>query len=299
MAPRFTALFTAATLAVCIAAPSQDARSQGGPPQAQDRRPRIGLALSGGGARGGAHVGVLKVLEELRVPVDFIAGTSIGAVVGGLYASGMSPEQIQEWLLSSDWNAYIDDRPPRRDLSFRRKEYDRQYIPDLELGLKGGRLKGPEGLIAGHLFGMELNRLTLPVAEVTDFGLLPIPFRAVATDIVTGDKVVLSHGRLSDAIRASMTIPAVITPVELDGRLLVDGGLTDNLPVDVARAMGADVVIAVDIGTPLSDREHLGSLFDISRQVVNILPESNARASRKMADLLVEPELAGIAVADY
>lgn len=293
---RFPIARAAAALLLTAGTAVFSQESQGPSPPA---RPKIGLALSGGGARGGAHVGVLKVLEELHVPVDYIAGTSIGAVIGGLYASGMTTEQIQQWLLSSDWNAYIDDRPPRRDLSFRRKEYDREYIPDLELGLKGGRLKGPEGLIAGHVFGMELNRLTLPVSGIQDFDHLPIPFRAVATDIVTGEKVVLSRGRLSDAIRASMTIPAVIEPMELDGRLLVDGGLTDNLPVDVVRAMGADVVIAVDIGTPLSDRDHLKSLFDISRQVINLLTDSNVRRSRTMADLVVEPDLAGISVPDY
>jgi NTE family protein len=301
MASRLVAALAAFVISCFTFQALSQERPPGGDPSApqEGRRPKIGLALSGGGARGAAHVGVLKVLDEMRVPVDCIAGTSIGAVVGGLYASGLSTEQIQQWLLSSDWNAYIEDRPPRRGLSFRRKEDDRYYIPDLELGLKGGKIRGPEGLIAGHLFGTELDRLTLPVAQVEDFDRLPIPFRAVATDIVTGEKVVLSRGRLSEAIRASMTIPAVIIPVELDGHLLVDGGLTDNLPVDVVRAMGADVVIAVDVGTPLSDREHLRSLFDVSRQVVNMLTESNVRQSRNLADLLVSPDLSGISVPDY
>src|SRR5213594_3285563 len=178
-----------------------------GSPGVRPHRPRIGLALSGGGARGFAHVGVLEVLEELRVPVDFIAGTSMGAIVGGLYASGLSPERIRTVILGLDWSDLFNDRPPRRDLWFRRKEDDTSDLIKLEMGLKDGRLLLPRGLVAGQKVGYALETLTLHVASVREFDRLPIPFRAVATDLGTGEMVVLDHGNLADAMRASMSVP--------------------------------------------------------------------------------------------
>ncbi|HEY1412350.1 MAG TPA: patatin-like phospholipase family protein, partial [Rhodopila sp.] len=213
-------------------------------------RPRICLVLSGGGARGMAHIGVLKVLEELKIPIDCIAGTSMGAIVGGLYASGMTAHEIDSTMRSLDWQEAFRDAPPRRDLAFRRKQDDRNFLVRLPLGLKHGQILLPKGFIQGQKLQETLRQLTLPFSNSTDFGLLPTPFRAVATDLETGNAVLLEKGDLAIAMRASMSAPGVFAPVELNGRLLVDGGLAENLPVNVARAMHADVLIVSDVSFP-------------------------------------------------
>ena len=197
-------------------------------------RPRIGLVLSGGSAHGFAHVGVLAVLEEMRVPVDVVAGTSMGSVVGGLYASGMSPAEMERLLLTTDWEDLLDDRPSRDRLSFRRKQDDVLNYVDLEMGLTRKGIASPPGLIAGQKLGFLLKTLTLGTFGLESFDDLPIPFRCVATDIGTGEKVVLSDGSLAEALRASMSIPGVFSPVPRGARLLVDGGLVENLPVPEA-----------------------------------------------------------------
>ena len=262
-------------------------------------RPKIGLALSGGGARGAAHIGVLRVLEELHVPVDYIAGTSMGAIVGGLYATGMSPDDIQNAIEGMDWDLILTGRPPRRDLSFRRKEDEFHYPGDLEMGLKGWGVAVPMGFISGQNFEIALSKLTRGVARVSDFDQLPIPFHCTATDIVTGESIVLSKGDLARAIRASMSLPGIFPPVDLDGRLLVDGGLKNNLPVDVVKAMGADIVIAVNIGTPPATREELNSYFAVTGQMFSILQEGSILQRAKMADLLIQPDLQGISMTAY
>src|ERR1700727_1062605 len=214
-------------------------------------RPRICLVLSGGGARGMAHIGVLKVLEELKVPIDCIAGTSMGAVVGGLYASGMTAAQIDATMRSVDWQEAFRDAPPRRDLAFRRKQDDQNFLVRLPLGLKHGKILLPKGFIQGQKLQETLRQLTLPFSNSTDFDLLPTPFRAVATDLETGNAVLLEKGDLAIAIRASMSAPGVFAPVDLHGRPLVDGGLADNLPITVARELGADVLVVSDVSFPL------------------------------------------------
>jgi len=253
-------------------------------------RPKIGLALAGGGAKGGAHVGVLKMLEELNVPVDYIAGTSMGSIIGGLYASGVTSEELEILLTTIDWENLMRDNPPRRDLAFRRKEDDARYLLNLEFGLRDGRLVWPTGLIDGQKLFFMLQSLTLQVADVDDFDELPLPFRAVATDVNTGEGVVLDHGNVATAMRASMAIPSVFSAVELDGRLLVDGGLSNNVPVDVVRAMGADIVIAVDLGAPLSSRE-VGSFLDIYRQTMRMLTRRNMEPQLEDADLVLVPKV--------
>ena len=215
-------------------------------------RPRVGLVLGGGGARGLAHVGVLKVLEELRVPVDCIAGTSMGSIIGGLYASGMRPQAMDKTLQAIDWPQMFKDGPGRADLPFRTKEEQRVLLTDKGVGLKDWRVQLPLGMLQGQNLLLLLEELTLPAAEVRDFDQLPIPFRAVATDLGTGEAVVLGHGELAKAMRASMSIPSALVPVELEGKLLADGGMADNVPVDVARNLcRPDVIIAVDVGAPL------------------------------------------------
>jgi NTE family protein len=265
-------------------------------------RPRIGLVLSGGGARGAAHVGVLKVLEEMHVPVDAIAGTSMGAVVGGLYASGLSAAQIEKLMTSINWQEAFRDRPPREDLTLRRKQEDETFLVKFPLGIQEGHVVLPKGLIQGQALTETLRRLTLPVARIQDFDQLPTPFRAVATDLENGDVVVMGSGDLTTAMRASLSAPGVFSPVERDGRLLVDGGLADNVPVDIARAMGVDVVIVVDVGYPLLPAKELNSAPVISSQMLAILIRQNSHAQLATLtdhDVLITPGLGNASSFDF
>jgi NTE family protein len=283
------------------------ARQPAPPPAATAGAPaphrlRIGLVLSGGGARGIAHVGVLKVLERLRVPIDAIAGTSMGAVVGGLYASGLSPGQIESTLRSMNWQEAFSDRPPREDLTLRRKQEDENFLVKFPIGIRNGRPVLPKGLIQGQSLTEMLRRLTLPVARFTSFDDLPTPFRAVATDLENGQEVVMGSGDLTSAMRASLSAPGVFAPVEREGRLLVDGGVSDNLPVDVARAMGVDVLIVVDVGFPLLPRSKLTSVAAISNQMLAILIHSKSEkelASLGPRDILIRPALADTSSFDF
>ncbi len=261
------------------------------------KRPRIGLALSGGGARGGALVGVLKVLEELRIPVDYVAGTSSGSLAGGLYAIGMPPEKMAEELRTIDWEGALSDVLSRKDETFRRKEDDPRYLIDVELGFARGKVVVPSGLVAGQELGYQLRRMTWNAGPVRDFDRLPIPFRAVAADIETGEAVVLGSGDLARAIRASMAIPGYLSSVELDGRVLVDGGVATNLPIDVVRKMGAEVVIAVDISMPLARRDDLNGFVKVLVQTSNFLTRKNLEeqvGTLRGRDVLVTPDLEGI-----
>ena len=270
--------------------------------EAPAKRPRVGLVLSGGGARGFAHVGVLKALEAAHVPVDLIVGTSMGAIVGGLYASGMTADELEREILSVNWGDLFDRREPRQLLSQRRKEEDFELSPVLMLGFRDGAFVLPTGAVSTRSLEMLLRRYTLSTRHLASFDGLPTPFRAVATDMETGKAVVLDHGDLAAALRASMSVPGVFSPLAVDGRILGDGGLVDNLPVAVARRMGADVVIAVNIGTPLAGRETLGSVVGITTQMVNILTEQNVQASIATLtpnDLLLAPPLGQLTSSDF
>jgi len=261
-----------------------------------ERRPTIGLVLSGGGARGGAHLGVLRALEELNVPVDVIAGTSIGAIIGGFYASGMSVDEIEHVIETIDWDAAFLGDTPRELMSFRRKRDDDLFLVEQKPGLNDGQLTLPLGIVQGQVIDLILIEQTLPVAHIRDFDELPIPFRAVATDITTGEAVVLGSGNLAEAIRASMSVPAVLAPIDIGGRLLVDGGISMNLPIEVARQMGAEVIIAVDISAPLFQREQLTSVLAITGQLTNIMTRRGVEEQlRDMGpdDLLIVPEFGG------
>ena len=229
-------------------------------------RPKIGLALSGGGARGGAHVGVLEALEEMKIPIDYIAGTSMGSIVGGFYAAGYSADEIRQLMMEVDWEAAFTDRPARRNQTMRKKELDAEFLVPFRIGFNKGSIQLPLGVIEGQHLDQIFHRILLPVQEIRDFDQLQIPFRAVATDLVTGQEVVLSAGSLPDALRASMSVPGVFAPVKLDGRLLVDGGMANNLPVSVVREMGADIVIAVDISSPLLKEEQLKSVLSVTER---------------------------------
>lgn len=265
-------------------------------------RPKVGLVLSGGGARGAAHIGVIRELQRQRIPIDYVVGTSIGAIVGGLYAAGFTPDRIEEAYKSIDWADIFSDLPPRQYLAPRRKIDDTLFLIDKEVGIKEGRLRLPAGVIKGQKLYLELKELTLPVSGTDDFDRLDIPFRAVATDIATGETVAIGEGDLATAIRASMSLPAIFTPVELDGRLLVDGGVSDNMPIHVARELGADVVIAVDISAPLLPKEKLESALSIVSQLTGILTKRNQldqMATLTDRDVLITPELGDFGAADF
>jgi len=265
-------------------------------------RPRIGLVLSGGGSRGLAHVGVLQALEEQRVPIDAIAGTSMGAVVGGLYASGKTAAQIDKFMRGIEWNTAFRNRPARDTLNFRRKQDDREFLVRFPLGIQSGNFRVPRGLIQGQRLTQTLRLETLPVASIQDFDELPTPFRAVAADLETGERVVLESGDLTSAMRASMSAPGVFAPIEIDGRLLVDGGLVENLPVDVAKAMGVDIVIAVDVGFQPVGRRDLTSALAISNQAITLMMRRETVRQRGLLtvnDILIEPELANLQSTDF
>jgi NTE family protein len=269
--------------------------------RAPGERPRIGLALSGGGARGFAHVGVLQVLEELRIPVDYVAGTSMGAIVGGLYAAGLSPDELGTLVIDVDWLAAFDDRTERQNISFRRKQDSFDFLTSLRVWIKDLKIALPRGLIAGQRLGNLLAEVALPAATVRNFDDLPIPFRAVATDTATGDAVSISTGELVRAMWASMAVPAVFSPVEIDGKLLVDGGVANNLPIDVVRAMGADIVIAVDIAGRLAEGE-VRSVLDVSGQSLTVLMLRNTDdqiATLTERDLLIQPDLGSLGSASF
>jgi NTE family protein len=278
------------------------AQSTADPAASPPQRPRIGLVLSGGGARGAAHVGVLDVLEQLHIPIDAIAGTSMGAVVGGLYASGLSPREIESIMTSLNWQDAFRDRPPREDLTFRRKQEDQNFLVKFPLGLRGKHIQLPKGLIQGQKLNQILRRLTLPVARVTNFDQLPTPFRAVATDLESGETVIIGSGDLTSAMRASMSAPGIFSPVEREGRLLVDGGISENLPIDIAHQMGVDILIVVDVGTPLLKRDKLSSAPVISNQMLAILIQHNSRSQLDKLtpkDVLIEPALGDTSGLDF
>jgi NTE family protein len=256
-------------------------------------QPVIGLVLSGGGARGGAHIGALRALEELRVPVHRIAGTSIGAAIGGFYAAGMSTNELAEFIGELDFDAAFLNATPRQSRSFRRKRDDDLFLVGNRPGLNDGEFDLPTGVVQGQVIDLIMSRVTLPVSGITDFDDLLIPFRAVASDIATGESVILRSGALNTAIRASMAIPAVLTPVEIDGRLLVDGGVSMNLPISVARDMGVDHVIAIDITSDLYSRDQIDSLVDITAQLTAILIKNGVTPELEQledGDVLIKPE---------
>jgi NTE family protein len=288
----FLALLAFATVAIAQA-PSATAPAT---------RPKIGLVLSGGGARGLTHIGVLEVMEEMRIPVDYIAATSMGSIVGGLYSSGRAPADMHTIVTTLDWNTLFSDSPPRRELDFRDKQIDLRFPLPLEIGFRNGEVRGFQGALSGANLELFLHELTAGADGVRDLDKLPIPFRAVATDMVAGVPYVFSEGPLYEAMRASMSVPGIFSPVEARGRILGDGGLVDNVPIDVVRQMGADVVIAVNIGTPLAPREALSSIIGLTGQMINILTEQNVRiqlASLREGDVLISPNLGALTASQF
>jgi NTE family protein len=270
-------------------------------PTPKPKRPKICLVLSGGGARGAAHTGVLRVLEDLRVPIDCIAGTSMGALVGGAYATGMSVDEMDAVNAGITVEKLFKEKAPRKELTMRRKQDDFYNFVGPEIGVGAEEAVATKGFVSGVQLESVLRQLT-KVRGYRDFDSLPIPFRAVATDLVSGKPVVFSEGDISNVMRASMAVPGAVAPAEIGGLLLVDGMLTSNLPVAAARAMGADVVIAVNVGTPLLKREQLNGVLGVANQMLSILTEQNVQASLaslKPGDVLISPDLGDFSTADF
>jgi NTE family protein len=289
------AALVAATFAI-----APEAWAQAGPGAA---RPRVGLVLGGGGARGAAHLGVLEALEELRVPFDCVAGTSMGALVGGAYASGVSPAEIREAIRRTDWTAMFDDSVGRESVSLRRKQIDDRFYSGLEFGVTAEGLRYREGAVAGEkikLFFNEVVRADLGERNIEE---LPLPLTLMATDIASGERVAMREGNLTTAMRASMSFPGAIAPVVRNGRKLVDGGLVDNLPIqEVRERCGAQVVIAVNVGSPLLKAEEVTGVFTVLGQMVNLLTEQNVVKSLsllKSTDIYLRPELGDFSAADF
>lgn len=263
-------------------------------------RPRVGLVLGGGGARGAAHIGVLEALEQYRVPIDCIAGTSMGALVAGAWAAGLTPAEMRAELSGVDWHDMFLDNPEYGEMDYRNRQIARAYLPGSESGIgeRGVRYKG--GVVAGQKIKLFLNRL---VGAARDIDALPLPLSIIATDIADGQAVVFRSGSLSTAMRASMSVPGLLAPAVVDGRKLVDGGLVDNLPVAEARARcQADVIIAVDVGTPLRPAAEVDSLIAVSTQMIGILTQQNVARSLALLgdrDIVIRPELGNITATDF
>jgi NTE family protein len=269
---------------------------------ASQARPRTCLVLGGGGARGAAHIGVLKVLERERVPIDCIVGTSMGAVVGSLYASGYSAEQIETALKGINWTQMFHDDPLRAERPIRRKDDELRFVGGIEVGIDTGGIALPQGFVQGQQLLLTLRRLLEPTWNVASFDQLPIPFRCIAADIVTGDKVVFARGDLATAVRASMSVPGAFAPIRVDGRLLVDGGMVDNVPVDEARQLGAERLIVVAVGTGLLKEEDLNSPFAVADQMLTALMQHRSReqlARLGSQDVFIQPELGSMSAARF
>jgi NTE family protein len=271
-------------------------------PASAEPRPCIGLVLGGGGARGAAHIGVLEVLEREHVPVCRIAGTSMGSIVGGLYAAGYTPAEMNHIVAALNWGELFTDDPARVELPMRRKASDYRYLLNFEIGYKNGHIITPIGVVQGQKLLLLLRRLLISVWDVDDFDDLPIPFRAIATDIVAGKEVDFGSGDLPLAIRSSMSVPGAFAPTNVDGTLLVDGGVMNNVPIDVTRQMGAQQLIVVDVGSPLADEAELSNPVALLNQMVGALMADKTRrqiATLREDDILIEPKLGKLSAAAF
>ena len=268
-------------------------------------RPRIGLVLSGGGAKGAAHIGVLRVLEQNNVPIDYIVGTSIGSYVGGLYALGYRVDEVEKIMLGLPWADGYSDFIPRQSLQFEDKKSRDQYNISVRLGYSEGRFKMPQGFLLGQTISQLLQQSTGLVSVFSaenGFDQLSIPYRAVASDLVTAIPAVLSSGNLSQAIKASSAVPGIVAAVNIDGRLLVDGGITNNMPIDVIKKMGAEHIIAVDIGSSLSKKDELNSAIAVINQLSTIITNNTSLQQKKNLseqDILLRPAIDDLSTTDF
>lgn len=269
---------------------------------AAETRPKIGLVLAGGGAKGAAHIGVLKALEEMHIPIDYITGTSMGAYVGGLYASGMSADEIAEFIGTVNWNSGFVDKVERSEREIRDKEYEDRYQIGTDIGFSFTELKAPKGFVQGQNMAKILRTTSGNVSYLQSFDDLPIPFRAVATDIEKLEPVILDKGNLAEAMMASMSVPGALPPVEYEGRLLVDGGSVNNMPVDVARDMGADIIIAVDIGSDYLEAEDISSYLSVMGQLTNYIVKNSTKQQEALLnnnDIFLAPNVGKMDTAEF
>ncbi len=266
--------------------------------QEMPSRKKVGLVLGGGGAKGAAEVGVLKVLEEAGIPIDYIAGTSIGAIVGGLYSIGYDVEDLDSLFRNQDWIFLLSDQVKRESTALLSKEEKEKYLLHVPFS-KERKVSLPSGYVTGQNIVNLFSKLTVGYHWVDDFSKLPIPFRCVTVDLVEGREAVLSSGSLPMAMRASMSIPGVFAPVEWDDMLLVDGGALNNLPVDVVREMGAEVIICVDLSTGWKNREELKSVSTVVDQLISIMAQPKYRKNKTDADLYINPSLKGFTAASF
>ncbi len=292
-------LSAAFVLALLLFPPSFQAQNTlASPAESGTPRPRIGLALSGGGALGLAEIGIIQWMEENHIPVDRIAGTSMGSIIGAMYATGMSPTEIKKFAEKINWDEALLPEPVYSQLSYRRKQDRRDFLVSAPLGLKHG-LRGPNGYNSGQGVGLLLDRIAFPESTASSFDELPIPFHCVATDMQSGEIVVLHDGSLPQAIRASMSIPGIFTPVEVQGHILADGGMVQNIPVETVRSMGSDVVIAVELRLPPVDVGELNTLSGVLSRAIDVMITQNEQRSLKVADEKISVDMKGFFVTDY
>src|SRR5271154_6286590 len=283
---------------LCVLAVSSYDHSQELPKPDKTGRPKLGLVLEGGGALGLAHIGVITWMEEHRIPVSYVAGTSMGGLVGGMYATGLSPAEVRQLINGIDWDQVLSGVTPFRDLSFRRKQDAHDVPGQLEFGLRGG-VRFPSGFNTGQAVNLVLDRVALPYSEITSFNDLPIPFACVSTDLVSGKQHVFRGGSLSLALRSTMSLPGIFTPVRSGKHLYVDGFLLNNLPIDVSKEMGADVVVGIHLETaPLDPKTNLSS-FGVLGQSISVISAANVLRSMEQADILVTVPLQKYSSLDY
>src|SRR5277367_1364683 len=290
--------FAQSMLVLCILGVGTFSDSQELPKHNATQRPKLGLVLEGGGALGLAHIGVITWMEEHRIPVSYVAGTSMGGLVGGIYATGRSPAEVRELINGINWDQVLSGVIPFRDLSFRRKEDAHEVPGELEFGLRDG-LQFPSGFNTGQEVNLVLDRVALPYSEIASFNDLPIPFACVASDLITGKPHVFRDGSLAFAMRSTMSLPGIFTPVRSGKHLYADGFLLDNLPIDVGKEMGADVVLGIHLETaPLNPNTNLSS-FGVLGQAISVMSAANVLRSMEQADILVVVPLQKYTSLDY
>ncbi len=261
-------------------------------------RPKVAVVLSGGGAKGTAHIGALKVIEEAGIPIDYVVGTSMGAIVGGLYSIGYTPQQLDSMVNAQNWKFLLSDAPNPKDVLLDDRLKSERYVLSIPFSLKSAAVSDA-GIIKGKNLARLFSTLTEGYQDSVDFSRLPIPFACVSENLVNGSEVVFHEGILATAMRSSMSIPGVFAPVDLDGMVLVDGGMVNNYPVDVALAMGADYIIGVDVQSPLLKASELKSVKDIFGQIINLQGEKKYRENLRNTDVLIKVDVTGYSAASF
>ena len=284
-------LFSTLILSICILLPFSL--------YSQEQRKKVGVVLSGGGAKGMAHIKALKVIEEAGIPIDYIAGTSMGAIVGGLYAIGYTPEQLDSMVRKQDWTFLLSDRIKRSSMSLADRERTEKYVISIPFTKTPKEATSSGGIMKGQNLANLFSDLTMGYHDSIDFNKLPVPFACVAANAVNGDQIVFHDGILSTAMRASMAIPGAFTPVRKDSMVLVDGGIVNNYPADVVKAMGADIIIGVDVQNALKTADKLNSVPEILGQIVDLTCQSNHAKNVDLTDTYIRVNVDGYSSASF